>query len=497
MTTTSWQPSEAPASSAPLAVGSARRADWAAKRHPVVTGVPRFLFADLTATAFALLSAQVLAHLLQRTSVGPSVLDLLGYVPLLIATMAAYGLYRKARRRLVSTSFPDLGLLFHSLVVGCVGLLLLSRPAHTTLGLPPLGAGVVALTGALAFVTVPAFRAAARQMTLQPDPSAKRVVVVGSGIVAASLIRRLANVADLHIVGYVDDAIDGPARADTPAIRRLGSLDQLPGVVAEHNIGHVVVAFSPATGARLAALLRGVAGDVRISVVPRLFDLLSVRSQVDEIYGLPVIDVAQATLSPVDRALKRSLDILVSVLSLALLAPVMIAIAIAIKATSEGPVFFRQERTGGRGTNFRIYKFRSMYTGSEALRASLRDDNDVDGPLFKKKEDPRVTSVGRWLRRSSLDELPQLLNVLGGTMSLVGPRPFTPKESADIRGWAAKRFDVKPGMTGLWQVSGRSDLPYEELCRLDYSYVTSWSLWWDLRILWNTPATVIRQRGAY
>lgn len=495
MTTTSWQPTEAPASSAPVAIGSpVAGVGWRAQRRSVLAGVPGFLFADLIATGLALVSAQVMAALVARSSVGPRVLDLLGYVPLLIATMAIYGLYRKTRRRLVNTSFPDLGLLFHSLVVGCVGLLVLSGPAHSVLGLPPLGAGRVALTGALAFIAIPALRAAARQMTVVPDPRAKRVVVVGSGVVAASLIRRLHNVSDLQVVGYIDDNTEGQPPVP-PAIRLLGSLDQLPGVVAEHNVGHVVVAFSPATGARLAGLLRSLAGDVRISVVPRLFDLLTIRSHVEEIYGLPVINVAPASLSTVDRVAKRGLDVVASLVALALLSPIMIAVAIAIKATSEGPVFFRQDRTGQRGTNFRIFKFRSMYTGSHALRASLCGDNE--GPVFKKKEDPRVTPVGRFIRKTSLDEMPQLLNVLGGSMSLVGPRPFTPEESADIRGWAAKRFDVKPGMTGLWQVSGRSDLPFEELCRLDYCYVTSWSLWWDLRILWHTPGTVVRHLGAY
>jgi lipopolysaccharide/colanic/teichoic acid biosynthesis glycosyltransferase len=132
---------------------------------------------------------------------------------------------------------------------------------------------------------------------------------------------------------------------------------------------------------------------------------------------------------------------------------------------------------------------------SDRHKAALA--NDVDGPLFKARRDPRITRVGGFLRKTSLDELPQLINVLTGEMSLVGPRPFVPGESQEINGWASRRFDVRPGMTGLWQVSGRSDLPFEELCRLDYSYVASWSLWWDLHILWQTPASVLRGHGAY
>lgn len=456
------------------------------------------LATDLAATGLALVAAQVVVWLLQGGApVGMGTLDVLGYAPLLVATMAIYGLYRKGRRRLVGTSFPDLGPIFHSLVLGCVALLLLAKPAHDALGLPPIGAVSVALTGALAFVTLPALRAAARHVFTTPDPHAGRVLVVGSGVVAASLINRLRHVPDVQVVGYVDDEAENPLSLELPDARLLGGLDQLPGVVAEHRVGHVVVAFSPATGARLAGLLRTLAGDVRISVVPRLFDLLTIRSRVEEVYGLPVMDVAPASLSVLDRVIKRSLDIVVSLIALTVLSPIMMAVAVAIKATSKGPVFFRQERTGAGGKNFLIVKFRSMYLDAEARRGALGAENEVDGPLFKKKLDPRVTKVGYVLRRTSLDELPQLLNVLGGSMSLVGPRPFVPNESADIRGWAARRFDVKPGMTGLWQVSGRSDLPFDELCRLDYSYVTSWSLWWDLRILWHTPACVLHHQGAY
>jgi lipopolysaccharide/colanic/teichoic acid biosynthesis glycosyltransferase len=172
-------------------------------------------------------------------------------------------------------------------------------------------------------------------------------------------------------------------------------------------------------------------------------------------------------------------------------------VAIAIKATSTGPVFFRQPRAGRRGQTFQITKFRTMEVGADHVKIDLRDRNDVDGPLFKLHNDPRVTTVGRILRTTSIDEIPQLINVLTGKMSLVGPRPFVLDESAALDGWAARRFDVRPGMTGLWQISGRNDLPFEELRQLDYAYVASWSLGWDLKILWHTPASVFRGHGAY
>jgi lipopolysaccharide/colanic/teichoic acid biosynthesis glycosyltransferase len=209
------------------------------------------------------------------------------------------------------------------------------------------------------------------------------------------------------------------------------------------------------------------------------------------------MDVAPSRHGLVSLATKRAVDIVISFSLLLVLSPLMDLIAVAIKLTSPGPVFFRQPRVGYKNRVFSIFKFRTMGVGSDEIKIDLREHNDVDGPLFKLRVDPRVTPVGRFLRSTSLDEIPQLINVLVGRMALVGPRPFVPDESAEINGWAARRFDVRPGMTGLWQISGRNDLPFEELRQLDYAYVASWSLWWDLKILWLTPGSVLRRHGAY
>jgi lipopolysaccharide/colanic/teichoic acid biosynthesis glycosyltransferase len=209
------------------------------------------------------------------------------------------------------------------------------------------------------------------------------------------------------------------------------------------------------------------------------------------------MDIAPPRLGPLNRAAKRSLDIVASALLLVLSLPAMVVIAVAIKLTSPGPVLFLQERVGFKGATFKMIKFRTMQVGADDVKLDLRAQNDVDGPLFKLHNDQRVTAVGRFLRKTSLDELPQLVNVLFGKMSLVGPRPFVPDESAGIDGWATRRFEVRPGMTGLWQTSGRNDLPFEELRQLDYAYVASWSLWWDLKILWHTPGSVLHKHGAY
>jgi lipopolysaccharide/colanic/teichoic acid biosynthesis glycosyltransferase len=196
--------------------------------------------------------------------------------------------------------------------------------------------------------------------------------------------------------------------------------------------------------------------------------------------------------------LKRSVDIVASALALLLLSPLLAAIAIAIRLDSKGGALYRQPRRGRLGSTFEIVKFRTMAVGAEARRGEVLHMNEVDGPLFKIKGlDPRVTRVGNFLRRTSLDELPQLWNVLKGEMSLVGPRPFVVYEADKITGWARRRLDMTPGITGLWQVLGRNDIPFEEMTKLDYLYVTNWSIWWDLKILCQTIPVVLGRRGAY
>ncbi len=258
----------------------------------------------------------------------------------------------------------------------------------------------------------------------------------------------------------------------------------------------MVVCFSRTHPERTTEMLKGLAGKVGVSIVPRYYELITSRSHVEDLFGLPMLDIPPSSLSTGPRVLKRSFDLLVSSAFLVLLAPVLVVCAVLVKVTSPGPVFFRQLRTGRDERPFSVLKFRTMYQNAEARRDEVDHLNEMDGPLFKVTNDPRVTRVGRFLRRTSIDELPQFINVWKGDMSLVGPRPFVVAESALIEGWARKRFEVRPGMTGLWQVSGRNELSHLELCRLDYLYVASWSFWWDMQILWQTPSTVFNGRGA-
>lgn len=204
-----------------------------------------------------------------------------------------------------------------------------------------------------------------------------------------------------------------------------------------------------------------------------------------------------ASLSSAAQVLLRIFDLIVSVSALAILAPIMIAIALIVKLDSPGPVLFKQLRVGKDGKEFWFYKFRSMVADAEARRAALLQMNEASGPLFKIKNDPRITRSGRWLRKYSLDELPQLINVVRGDMSLVGPRPALPVEVAQYTSRQWRRLAVKPGITGLWQVSGRSDLPFDRSIELDIEYIERQSLWLYVKILWLTFPAVLQGRGAY
>jgi len=458
-------------------------------------GLLAMLSADTVAVGLSVVLGPSLAEAFLGRGAAPDASHLV-FLPVFLAVMSCYGLYRRGRRRLVGSSFPDISHLAHALIVAGIISLALTGPLDRELDIAGFDAWQVVVIGLFGFVAVTQMRAIARWiLRVHSRTAASRVLIVGSGMVAGRVLNRLHSVSGVQIVGWVDDDLFPGQASGMTGIGRLGGLGDLPSVVDAWQIDHVVVAFSPAAGSTLAGILRDLSARARISVVPRLFDLLSVRSAVDDLRGLPVVDVAPPALGPADRFAKRALDLACSVTGLLLLLPILVPISVAIKMTSPGPVLFSQERHGRGRKAFRIHKFRTMRVDSDEHKDALV--NDLEGPLFKSRRDPRVTSVGAFLRRTSLDELPQLLNVVKGEMSLVGPRPFVPGESLEINGWASRRFDVRPGMTGLWQVSGRSDLPFEELCRLDYSYVASWSLWWDLHILWQTPGSVLRGHGAY
>ncbi|MEA2467524.1 MAG: hypothetical protein QOJ57_1650, partial [Thermoleophilaceae bacterium] len=234
---------------------------------------------------------------------------------------------------------------------------------------------------------------------------------------------------------------------------------------------------------------------VRVSVLPSLFEVVGSSVEFDEIDGTTLLGVRQHGLSRSSRAVKRTLDITAGVIGLALLAPTLALIALAIKIDTRGPVFFRQRRMGRNNVPFEMFKFRTMVDGAEAQKEALMHRNEAGGGLFKIEDDPRITRVGGFLRKTSLDELPQLLNVMRGDMALVGPRPLVIDEDAQIEGWQRRRLLLTPGMTGMWQVLGSARIPLHEMVKLDYRYGANWSLWLDIKILLRTVPFVLGRRG--
>ena len=247
--------------------------------------------------------------------------------------------------------------------------------------------------------------------------------------------------------------------------------------------------------ARIVAELRTL--DIEVNVSSGLFEVMTSRVLVSEVAGVPLVRIRGISLTPTRLATKRLFDIVVSGLVLLVGLPVWLLCAALVKLTSPGPLLYSQERIGRDGRAFRMFKFRTMYVDADARLEALRAENEASGPIFKMRNDPRVTSVGRWLRKYSIDEVPQFLNVLKGEMSVVGPRPPLPNETREYEDRHWRRLEVTPGMTGLWQVSGRSALTFEEMVRLDLFYIENWSVGLDLAIILRTVPAVLFARGAY
>jgi exopolysaccharide biosynthesis polyprenyl glycosylphosphotransferase len=329
----------------------------------------------------------------------------------------------------------------------------------------------------------------------------KRVVIVGDHRAALTLATQLRR---FPFHGLQPVAVCLTYGSDHAAVQAAG-LPTLVGVeraveaVQAYDADVVAVLTGPVmAGPNLRRLSWDLEGrDTELLVSAGLIEVAGPRVHVTPVDGLPLLNLAKPRFSGFSRVGKGLFDRLMALCALLVLWPFLVGIAVAIKRGSPGPVFFTQTRIGKAGREFRMVKFRSMVVSAEAERIGLLDQTDRDGPMFKMHDDPRVTSVGRWLRRYSLDEVPQLFNVLVGQMSLVGPRPPLPEEVSDYDDDVKRRLLVKPGMTGLWQVSGRADLPWEESVRLDLRYVDNWSVAFDVVILWKTVRAVFEGHGAY
>ena len=335
-------------------------------------------------------------------------------------------------------------------------------------------------------------RSGARMSAHRAPALRQRTLIVGSGLVARRLADRILDHPELglSLAGYIDDQQDGATGTDD--LRYLGGLSALEDLIALKQVDRVMIAFTRAHHERLLHALR-VCRDagVAVDVVPRLFEFLDGARAIDEIGGMPLLSIDVPEFSAPSRFSKRALDIIGASVLLIALAPVLALISIAVKLDSRGPVLFVQPRSGRGGRFFKLYKFRSMHA---AATVEVR----ADGAIVKNVDDHRITRTGRLIRRLSLDEAPQLLNVLLGDMSLVGPRPLVMAEAATLtESWQARRADLRPGLTGPWQVAGRSDIPFHEMIRFDYQYVAGWSLARDIEILLATVPAVLSGRGAY
>jgi exopolysaccharide biosynthesis polyprenyl glycosylphosphotransferase len=417
--------------------------------------------------------------------------------PIWLAVFTGYHLYENDNLRISVASFDEVRDLFHAMLAGSLGFLILSQGVKYLFDWWVYTAVEAALFVSAALVLVPVMRGSIRSWLFPYVMKRRRTLIVGGGGEARLVYRKLQAHPEygLEVVGFL---AGGEESEDVPG-PILGSCDDVAGIVDELEVDRVLLASSIASHEEMLDLVRSVRRpDVQVSIVPRYFEIFTSHATLDDIEGMPVVTLPPMRLGRSSRLLKRSFDVCASGLTLLALSPLLAAVALIIRLDSPGPALYRQPRRGRSGSMFRIVKFRTMNVGAEQRRAEVLHMNDVDGPLFKiKGQDPRVTRVGAFLRRTSLDELPQLWNVLRGEMSLVGPRPFVVYEADQITGWASRRLDMTPGITGLWQVLGRNDIPFEEMTKLDYLYVTNWSLWWDLKILCQTVPVVLAKRGAY
>jgi exopolysaccharide biosynthesis polyprenyl glycosylphosphotransferase len=418
---------------------------------------------------------------------GPG-LSALALAPLVVLVNATSGLYRRDELVLLKSTLDEAPAVFQAATLTTVAAFLL----ESALTRVPMGARLVAVTWLGLTVLTLACRVVARAAargTTKPE----RCLVLGDDGSAARLQVKLATTSNVKatLVGRIPLDPD----VENTTVRVLGSMREFPRVVREHDIHRVIVAGEAASHQRvLDAVQAAKAVGVRVSLLPRILDVVGSSVAFDYLGGLTLLGIRRFGLSTASRRIKRALDVVGSGLALVVLGPLMALVAMVIKLTSPGPVLFHQTRVGLGGTTFEMLKYRSMYDGADARKAELLSRNEADG-LFKIADDPRMTPVGRFLRRTMLDELPQLLNVLRGEMSLVGPRPLVLDEDQRIEGWYRRRLQLTPGMTGNWQVLGASRIPMRDMITIDYLYVSNWSLWDDVKILLRTIPCVVRRRG--
>jgi exopolysaccharide biosynthesis polyprenyl glycosylphosphotransferase len=416
-------------------------------------------------------------------------------LPVWILALKSSGLYSRDDDVIHHTTLDEVPALLKIATVGTwtflVALWLASVPAP--------GMGQLVAFWLLACMFLPGIRVIARSEFQRDVDFPQNTVIVGAGSVGQLLARKILKHPEYHVrvLGFVD-ALPKERRDDLGDLDVLGDPDELPQLLDALAVERVIIAFSNDSHDKTMDLIRMLEErNVRVDIVPRLFDILPPRLSHQTIEGIPLVTVPRLQLSKTSRFVKRTFDVVLGTVGLVAISPLIAVVTIAIKLDSPGPVFFRQRRMGAGERPFAMFKFRTMVADAERRKGEIAHMNKHAQPggdprMFKVISDPRVTRVGHVLRRYSLDELPQLINVVIGNMSLIGPRPLILEEDVNIEAWGRKRLLLKPGITGLWQVLGRSAIPFEEMVKLDYLYVTTWSLANDCRLLLQTIPAVFR-----
>jgi exopolysaccharide biosynthesis polyprenyl glycosylphosphotransferase len=412
-----------------------------------------------------------------------------------------HGLYDRDEERADHSTVDDLVGVFHVVTIG-VWMFVIAALAT---GFAHPDAARLTTFGVLVFAFVTTARALARAASKRSARYVQNAIIVGAGDIGQLIARKLLKHPEygVNVVGFVDSA-PKERRNDLEDLTILGEPDQLRELIKSHQVDRVVVAFSGASAESTLEVVRGLTDlDVQVDLVPRLFELVGPKVSVHRVEGLPLVGLPPARLTPSSRLLKRAFDIAGAAFALAIASPLLAFIAWRITRDSPGPVFFRQKRLGIDMREFTALKFRTMKqdTDQEEHRryirlASAEGAEPGANGLFKLERGDAITSVGHWLRKTSLDELPQLINVLRGDMSLVGPRPCIPYETETFKQHHFERFLVPAGITGLWQVTARANSTFSEALDMDVAYVRGWSLGLDLRLLLRTPFQLLRQRGA-
>jgi exopolysaccharide biosynthesis polyprenyl glycosylphosphotransferase len=426
---------------------------------------------------------------------------LLAGVPFWICFAYAFGLYHMHSRRVDHGVADEVGPVLQMTTLWSWSLAIIAGP----LGIREPDVSQLLVFWLAASTLLLGVRAGVRAWCRHRDWYRQRALVIGSGGQLADLVEKLDRHPEYGIdVVACANLSDG---APVPVATRGRVLPALVDVLGEASalaVDRVFHAWSPTAEDRedRFELARKFSEQgVRVDLVPSWFEVLGARLEINELEGLPILTVPNVRMGRTARRIKRSFDVMVTVVVLTVLLPVLIACAIAIKLDSPGPVLFRQRRIGRDGRPFELLKFRSMHVDADEQKREVGAHSfhggGADHGMFKIREDPRVTRVGAYMRRRSLDELPQLINILRGEMSLVGPRPLIEDEDRRVEGRFRRRLDLTPGLTGLWQVNGRSHIPMQTMMSLDYLYVTSWSLWGDVQILIRTVPAVFGRNGAY